>query len=137
IELQPEHQRFAAGWGEHLIYPGRTRHGSQDWRRFPVIGVSSDNMVAYAAWLDRTGRLPGARLCSELEWEHAARGADGRAYPGGDRLAPDDVNYDETYTRPLMGLDEVGVHPNAIGPFGVADMSGNAFEWTRTGAIYV
>jgi len=130
IELQPEHQRFAAGWGEHLIYPGRTRHGSQDWRRFPVIGVSSDNMVAYAAWLDRTGKLPGARLCSEVEWERAARGADGRPYPGGSQLAPDDANLDVTHGVGKAGLDEVGSHLGSTSPFGLFDMCGNAFELT-------
>jgi formylglycine-generating enzyme required for sulfatase activity len=31
-----------------------------------------------------------------------------------------------------MGLDEVGSHAGSTSPFGVADMSGNANEWTRS-----
>ena len=30
-----------------------------------------------------------------------------------------------------MGPDEVGSHPATNSPYGVADMAGNAFEWTR------
>ena len=55
---------------------------SKDCRRFPVTSVSYDDVLAYAAWLDRTGELPGVRLCDEYEWERAAPGAEARLYPG-------------------------------------------------------
>src|SRR5262249_55717820 len=97
IELQPVALRYAAGWGQLLRYPGRDRRGEQNWRRFPVTGVSAEDATAYAAWLDRSGKLPGARLCSEVEWERAARGADDRAYPGEAAPALDDINVDDTY----------------------------------------
>ena len=42
---------------------------------FPVAGVSRGRCERYFAWLRETGRVPGARLCTELEWERAARGA--------------------------------------------------------------
>jgi eukaryotic-like serine/threonine-protein kinase len=130
IELQPEERRYTAGWDQPFRYTGRTHHAAQDWRRFPVTGVSAEDATAYAAWLDHTGRVPGARLCSEVEWERAARGADGRAYPGGAPLEPDDANIDVTHGTGLMGPDEVGSHPASRSPFGLDDMSGNAFEWT-------
>jgi len=102
----------------------------QKWTLFPVGGVSMDDIERYLAWLRGTGRVPGARLCSDLEWERAARGADGRLFPHGDELAPDDANIDVTYERAedAYGPDEVGSHPASRSPFEVDDMAGNIFE---------
>src|SRR6185437_4338943 len=101
---------------------------------FPVSGVSPEDAEAYVAWLAGTGRVPGARLCAEAEWERAARGADDRDYPHGYHLDPDDADIDQTYGKaPLaFGPDEVGSHPASRSPFGLDDMCGNAFEWTRS-----
>jgi formylglycine-generating enzyme required for sulfatase activity len=122
---------YTALWGQPIRYMGRTRHAVQDWRRFPVIGISLQDARAYAAWLARTGRLPGARLCSELEWERASRGADGRNTPTGRVLDSDDANISAmTYDFSLMGPDEVGLHPASISQYGLLDTAGNAFEWT-------
>jgi formylglycine-generating enzyme required for sulfatase activity len=63
-------------------------------------------------------------------WSRGARGADGRGYPGGRRPEANDANLDVTHTFDLMGPDEVGSHPASRSPFGLDDMSGNAFEWT-------
>jgi formylglycine-generating enzyme required for sulfatase activity len=117
-----------------LVYANRDRRKSVDWRRMPVSGISWNDGLAYAAWLDRTGRLPGARPCNEREWERAARGADERRFPGGELREPDDANIDETYGKQdgAYGLDEVGSHPASDSPFGVADMVGNVAEWTRS-----
>lgn len=133
LSMQPSDRRYVVRQGERLRYPGRTLRAEQDWLRFPVSGISFKDAEAYAAWLSRSRRLPGARLCTEVEWERAARGADGRRYSGGDVLLPDDANIDETYGRnPLsFGPDQVGSHPDSESPFGVADMTGNAWEWTR------
>ena len=127
-----EKSLFTAWEGENLRYPQRTRNNSADWRRFPLTGVSAVDLEGYLAWLDRTGTLPGARLCNELEWERAARGADGRAYPHGDRLSPEDANIDATYGREpsSFGPDPVGTHPASMSPFGLHDMAGNAYELT-------
>src|SRR5262249_21300397 len=88
----------------------------------------------YTAWLHNSGRVPNARPCNEHEWERAARGADGRAYPHGERLEPDEANYDLTYGRvpAAFGPDEVDSHPASDSPFGVHDLSGNVWEWTSS-----
>ncbi|MGZ3460957.1 MAG: formylglycine-generating enzyme family protein, partial [Archangium sp.] len=120
--------------GERLHYPEREHHAEADWLRLPVTGISWEDARAYAAWLSSSGRLPGARLCEMHEWERAARGADTRLYPQGDRLEPGDANFDQAYGRkpPAFGPDEVGSHPASDSPFGVADLTGNVWEWVRS-----
>ena len=130
--LQPARDAYSALWGEPIRYLGRKEHAVQDWRRFPVTGISADDAAVYLAWLDRTGRVPKARLCSEHEWERAARGADARPYPHGTHIQPGDANYDETHGKDSLGPDEVGSHPVSRSVFGVDDLSGNAYEWTRS-----
>ena len=96
------------------------------------MAMSFHEAAQYAQWLDASGRLPGARLCNEYEWERAARGADARLWPHGNRLAPEEANYDETYGKntQAFGPDEVGSHPASQSPFGLEDMAGNLNEWT-------
>ena len=117
--------------GQPIVFPGRERRQMQDWSKFPISAVSWLDAREYAAWLSRTGRVPGARLCHELEWERAARGADARKYPHGDTLEPSDANFDRTYGRKAsaFGPDEVGSHPVSNSPFGVEDLLGNVWEW--------
>jgi formylglycine-generating enzyme required for sulfatase activity len=119
--------------GEPLEYKLRDRRDSIRWERTPAGGATLDDVLAYASWLSSTGEVPGARPCTPLEWERAARGADGRRFPHGDRLLPDDANIDETYDRDHQGPDEVGAHPASNSPFGVTDMTGNALEWVMSG----
>lgn len=134
LRFQPGAQVYSARSGQPIHYAARRHNAVQDWLRFPVSCVSFEDALAYADWLGRSGRLPGARLCDEHEWERAARGADGRTFPHGEHIAPDDANYDETYGWSALGFgpDQVGLHPASESPFGVQDMAGNAFEWVRS-----
>jgi eukaryotic-like serine/threonine-protein kinase len=134
LTIQPTTRAYSARSGEMIRYESRKRRFVQDWLRFPVSGISLEDAEDYASWLDATGRVPGARLCDEHEWERAARGADGREFPHGDRLEPDDANIDATYGKqPLaFGPDEVGSHPASRSPFGLDDACGNVFEWTTS-----
>jgi formylglycine-generating enzyme required for sulfatase activity len=77
--------------------------------------------------------VPRARLCTDREWERAARGADGRAFPHGDTLGPDDANIDVTYGQRDGGFgpDVVGAHPASTSPFGLVDTAGNVWEILR------
>jgi len=126
-------QVLEAREGEPIRYPGRSHRQEQDWRRFPLSGVSAHDFGPYLDWLASSGRLPGARLCSELEWMRAASGADDRKYPHGDTLQNDQANIDLTYGRrpDAFGPDEVGAHPASMSPFGLHDMAGNIFEIAR------
>jgi len=120
--------------GQPMHYRDRALRAAQDWLDFPVTGVSFTDALAYVAWLASSGRVPGARLCDEREWERAARGADDRIYPHGDVLEPDDANIDLTYGQHTLafGPDTVGSHAASDSPFGVADLSGNVWEWMRS-----
>jgi eukaryotic-like serine/threonine-protein kinase len=134
LVMTPASIEYRARTGELLEIPDRATRRRQDWHQLPVAGISPDDAIAYAAWLDRTGRLPRARLCTEVEWERAARGADGRPYPHGDHLAGDDANIDETYGRRPGGYgpDTVGAHPASTSPHGLVDTSGNLWEVVRS-----
>src|SRR5262249_50429890 len=120
--------------GEPLCRSRRTVRRCQDWLRFPVSGVSTEDADAYAEWLARAG-LPGARRCTEWEWERAARGADGRFFARGDTLRPGDVNIDDAYAvdAEQMGADEVGSFAGDVSLFGVLDLDGNVGEWVAGG----
>lgn len=92
----------------------------------PVVLVSHADAQAYAAWLSarlgETWRLP-----TELEWEKAARGTDGRKFPWGNTWHPHMAN-----THDLGPLDTlpVGTFPAGKSPFGMLDAAGQVFEWT-------
>jgi serine/threonine protein kinase/formylglycine-generating enzyme required for sulfatase activity len=134
LHLQPSSKPYDVRAGEKVHYASRQRLQLQDWLRMPVAGINFESAKAYAQWLADTGRVAGARLCSELEWERAARGVDGREYPHGDTLAPHEANFDLTYGKEPenFGPDEVGSHPASRSPFGLDDMVGNVWEWTHS-----
>jgi eukaryotic-like serine/threonine-protein kinase len=127
IHFQPSAIEFAANLGDKFTFPDRVLHREQDWSRFPVSSVSPRQARVFAS-LQKGLRHP--RLCSESEWERAARGADGRSFTVGEKLYPSQANFDVSYGRRsrAFGPDEVDSHPDSASPFGVQDMEGNAFE---------
>jgi formylglycine-generating enzyme required for sulfatase activity len=135
--FRPNSKEYRANWGEPIVYPSRKVNRSQDWRRLPATGISSDQALAYTRWLSATNRVPRARLCTDQEWERAARGADERVYPNGFELSPADANFDETYGRDpdSFGLDETGSHPRSDSPFGISDLAGNAWEYVTSAHV--
>jgi len=93
----------------------------------PVVLVDWFDAAAYCAWSSAREGLE-LRLPSELEWEKAARGTDGRAFPWGDA-------FDPTFclmrtSRPYLPQPEpVGTFEIDESPYGVRDMAGGVREW--------
>ncbi|MGE0814822.1 MAG: formylglycine-generating enzyme family protein [Vicinamibacterales bacterium] len=107
----------------------------------PVAFVSWPDALAYCRWLTRglAGRPPGdpvlagrlragwiATLPTEAQWEKAARGPDGRRYPWGVEPRRDRAQFD------APGVSPVGAHPCPECAYGLDDMAGNVWEWTRS-----
>jgi eukaryotic-like serine/threonine-protein kinase len=132
LRMQPTTVAYDVRLGDPVVYASRTDPRAHDSRRLPVSGIGPVDAEAFTAWLDRSGRVPGARLCSEVEWERLARGADGRDYPSGDRLPPTSANIGAEASRlEAYGPDQVGSHPHSRSPFGADDLAGNVWELTR------
>ena len=107
----------------------------------PVSFVSWPDALAYCRWLeellrDAPATPPELRnllaegwrvtLPSEAQWEKAARGDDGRIFPWGNELRRDRANF--ATGRPVP----VGELACPECPYGLVDMSGNVWEWTRS-----
>lgn len=93
-----------------------------------------DHPVTCLDWAAATGYCAwkGRRLCTEAEWEKAARGTDGRIYPWGNEsptcaLAVARVRGDDCERQ--MRTLPVGSRPAGASPYGALDMAGNVQEW--------
>jgi ergothioneine biosynthesis protein EgtB len=88
--------------------------------------VSHAEASAYAKWLDR-------KLPTEEQFHRAAYGVPGsdaqRTYPWGEEYpAPRFGNFDFSHFEPIAA----GSYPEGASAFGIHDLVGNGWEWTRT-----
>ncbi|MCC6408032.1 MAG: SUMF1/EgtB/PvdO family nonheme iron enzyme [Planctomycetes bacterium] len=119
--------RAPAWWGD--AYDER-------WNDLPVVGVTFEDARAFAEWA-------GKRLPTQYEWEHAARGEDGRLQPWGDdtsdfavRARFDDLKSPEDpaaqLAQYLAHAEPVGSRPAGAGPFGHLRMLDNVHEFSES-----
>jgi formylglycine-generating enzyme len=119
-----------ADW-RHPLGPGSTLHGLE---RHPVVHIGYEDALAYVRWA-------GKDLPTEAEWEYAARGGlDGARYPWGDEFMPRGKVMANTWhgrfpwenLRP-HGFDRTSpVGRFAPNGYGLYDVAGNVWEWTRS-----
>lgn len=89
--------------------------------KHPVNYVTWSQAASYCLWSG------GGRLCTEAEWEMAARGPDQRRFPWGNTsgAACEFANWGGS----CGGIQAVGQFPKGDGPFGLQDAAGNLREW--------
>ncbi len=100
----------------------------------PLEGINWNGANTFIRWLNQTHEVPSGycfSLPSEVEWEKAARGTDGRIWPWGNSFSAGGYHCN---TREEGGESTpVGAYsPHGDSPYGAADMSGNVWEWTRS-----
>jgi formylglycine-generating enzyme required for sulfatase activity len=107
------------GWAEQRFHPNR-----------PVVGVSWYEAMAFCRWATSSWGLD-VDLPTDIEWEFAARGPEGRRYAWG----PEEPGEgDQARGNHDWGIGAVG-HPTPVGAFPggsqgrLLDLSGNVWEW--------
>lgn len=117
-----EYARFVAATGHTPPQEWEDGKPRADRGDHPVVFVTWDDAAAYAAWA-------GKSLPTGQQWEKAARGTRGTAYPWGDQTTPAKCNVRENGVGSTTPVD---CYQSGVSPYGVFDMCGNVWEWCST-----
>ena len=125
--------------GLRLNFDGSTFTPKTGYENHPVTNVTWFGAKAYCEYY--SWRLP-----TEMEWEKAARGEQGNAFPWGNEIARNNANYyssrdifekiagklgDTTPVGFYNGKTYAGYQTlDSASPYGLYDMAGNVWQWT-------
>jgi serine/threonine-protein kinase len=99
-----------------------------DWEAdWPVFGVSWEDATVFSAWYSRKNGIL-ASLSHQEMWEKAARGADGRLFPSGNRSDAKFANEMGSFI-PYQMPCPVDSFPIDESPTGVRGLCGNSADW--------
>ena len=129
--------------GLRLDFDGATFSPQDGYANHPMTMVTWFGAKAYCEYFDY-------RLPTEIEWEKAARGDDGRPFPWGDEIETSNANYyssHDVFEKIIGGLGNttpVGFYNgnsyegyatiDSPSPYGLYDMAGNVWQWS--GDVY-
>ena len=94
-------------------------YDSADFADFPVVNVTWEDAAGFCQWA-------GGRLPTEAEWEKAARGPNGAAYPWGNSAPTCAL---ANFNNCVGDTSAVGSYSSGASPYGALDMAGNVWEW--------
>jgi formylglycine-generating enzyme required for sulfatase activity len=125
LNTRGNQQERGVPWCDHEWSRIKSSSGSftveGGYERDPVTGVTYFGAAAFARWA-------GKRLPTELEWEKAARGVDGRRYPWGEVFDINACNSSESGVGRTTAVGTFGEIGRSV--YGCDDMVGDVWEWT-------
>ncbi len=100
-------------------------------RALPVFGISGQSAAVYAAWRSRRDRV-AYRLPTEIEWQKAGGGVDGRRHPWGEAFDGAYCLHREAQDGPPRPMPS-GAFPVDCSPYGALDFAGGVADWVTPG----
>jgi formylglycine-generating enzyme required for sulfatase activity/predicted Ser/Thr protein kinase len=131
VEMVWNRTRGHAMWSHFERKPDGRFEAPPKMLDYAASGVTFLQAEAYARWV--TSRVAGTQrplrfsLPTDLEWEKAARGADGRSYTYGDVFHP--LWQKSGRSRIRMAPEKMLAFPVDESPYGAYDLAGAQAEW--------
>ena len=136
-----------AGDWEYIPLADPSQRVRYDGTRFSVQEGYENHPMTMVTWFGAWGycEYNESRLPTEIEWEKAARGTDGRPFPWGDEILRENANFYAS-RDPFENMSSFGSRTSPVGfyngktydgyatlnsksPYGLYDMAGNVWQW--------
>ncbi|RMD97430.1 MAG: hypothetical protein D6816_17575, partial [Bacteroidetes bacterium] len=98
---------------------------NEEKKNWPVNNVTAVQAMQFCQWIGRT-------LPTDMQWERAARGGNGRVWPWETDEPPTPNHANINFGNSPGDVQEVGLTTKGKTPEGVYDLVGNVLEWTRS-----